>query len=458
VYHIEFDDPLVGGDSYHTVTTGSGTYNRWNNGPQGRVDVPPRTDLSLTPSRLSDPASPIGTTRRSVGIKAKPLSAQEGVNGTTGAEQLGTANQNWNVGLRFRVVPDPGTTPDPQVKLLAKGMIDGYVGVDTKALAAPPSASFSAEVTVEKLGIASASAASSGAQTEEVGLTINLSKEPGVEGAVKSSVQTTSASTGPKNFFLIGKVDVNTPLVCNLSATLVATNTENFAGGRSAAWSVLASQVVYLAPQPPGGGADPFYSFSVLNFQADTGTLTIAHPLAPLGTVSNPASKNDDGSVDQADVVDYSRLLPEVETILSDGLFSESDGLLGSLLSYSGITLSGKNDDGTISFSDGTLKFLDPSDPSIVRATADLIRILADPATPSFTATIANFAFVSLPADTSTLGQALKASGGVIAFDQDFIAETDNFTKTATATEASVVVGAPAEQGRGRSIRRRRRA
>jgi hypothetical protein len=445
-YTIQINNPLAGGDFYQTMTAGSAKYDAVVGGANTFITVPPLADLNVAPTLLSQLSHPV------VGMSGKtgklydcclPLSAREGA---TTVSTLGTATHVMNVGGTFRVVPE-GTEPAAGfVPLLAKGLIDGEIGVSLKALAGPPSASFSASIFIENLGTASASASSAGTQSETIGVSGTISKEPGVTGGIESSVQVTTSGTGPQNFHMLGKVPVNEDLNWNFSFTLSAMNTENFLGGKSAAWSYLTSQFVNLTAQSQRHRLkkeDPFFSESVFAFDATTGQLSVRHPSAALSSVVGEAIVEDDGSPGPTpSPTSYAGFVPEIEAILADDDFSTSDGLLGALLNYSGIHLSQTNPNGTISFTDGTLQFADPHNAGAVLATAALTHIMADPSTGSFMANLTNFQYDALQPGESALAGEFAMLGGQLWFDPDIIFDSNLFTESAESSPYTVD-GAP---------------
>lgn len=171
---------------------------------------------------------------------------------------MGRGTHSFNIGGTFKVVPDEGDPTTGDVDLLAKGMLDGFIRVATKGLADPPSASFNASIFIEKLGTATGTATSTGSTTETVGIEANLSKEPGVSGKAEKSVQVSTGGTAPVNFFMLGKVPIDTTLNWNFIMTLQAMNTENFLGGGSAADSKLAQQFVNLTARYSDPKKRPF--------------------------------------------------------------------------------------------------------------------------------------------------------------------------------------------------------
>ena len=176
---------------------------------------------------------------------------------------------------------------------------------------------------------------------------------------------------------------------------------------------------------------------SIFSFDTTTGLLDIAHPLAaqtsaPVDSIAGIAAPAFEGDPFQfSDTVllgDRQNLLPEVEMILENDEFQDSDALLGSLLSYSSITFQGANDDGTLGFSDGQLTFLDPTDGATVKASCDITGILADPGSDVFAGK-----HLQLPVRNAHRGRYVarrrpRRQGGTIEFDPEIIDETSSST------------------------------
>jgi hypothetical protein len=97
-----------------------------------------------------------------------------------------------------------------------------------------------------------------------------------------------------------------------------------------------------------------------------------------------------------------------------------------------------------VSFTDGQLFFLDPTNLATVRASAQITGISADPNAEAFRGTISNFQFGSITAADSAFGSTLQRAGGTIEFDPEIITATDSFTVGATTDTPWSVVITPA--------------
>lgn len=440
-YTILISNDLSGDDFYNTNTLGSGEYDRYTAGTL-TVRVPPAADFARSPTTLSIQLHPIKGRSGNPGKlfnAGNVLAASEGATGFS--ITLGTATQALNIGGTFKVVPEGNEANTGFVNLLAKGMLDGQIGVGLQTFAGPPSASYNSSIFIEHLGTATATASSAGTQSETIGVEATLSKEPGVTGKAERSVQVSTSGTSPQNFFMLGKVPVNTPINWNFTMTLQAMNTENVLGGRSAAWSWAVQQFVNLTPQGERHTLkreDPFFSESVFTFDAASGALNVLHPNAVLGFREGEAIVEDDGTLGRTPSTEYSGFRPEVEAILQYGKFSETDSLLHSLLRYSGIYLDHANPDGTFAFTDGILEFLDPLDVSNILASTRLTDIVADPSTGMFSARVSDFQFDSLSPGSSPLGVSFSRRGGEMWFDPSIIFDSNLFTQSATSSPYTV--------------------
>lgn len=461
-YTVEIDDPLTGGDFYKTITTGEGRY-RFFSEPAipGSLDggcgglrrdfaVPPSVDVDRMPTLCSELTHPVfcrsGMTGK-LNVVCTVLSAGEGWSSEHG-RKLGTAEQVLNIGGTFRIVPEGDEPATGFVNLVAKGLIDGLIGVDTKVGAGPPTVSFGATIFIEHLGTASASNVSDGSQSETLGVKGTLAKAPGVEGSIGTTTQANTAGTKPSNFFMLGKVPINTPINWNFTFDLKATNTENFLGGSSAAWSWVIQQFVNLTPQGKRHvfkKEDPLLSDTVFAFDAGTGELKVLHPNSSIGALTVEATTDDAGQPEPAAMIDFSTFLhPEVDAILSNGTFSTDDVLLGSLMRYSGMFLA-HSSGGIFTFTDGLLEFLDPEDQLTVMATMQITDIVADSVEGEFSAFFTDFTPLTLNVSQSPLAQLLIAGGGPGWFDPDIIDDSSGFTTDATSSPYTVDIMAAAE-------------
>jgi hypothetical protein len=452
-YHIEIDLALTGASFNRTATVNAANYRRYRNGKKEVVIVSASDDINTTPTKLTDGSCPVGYNvdrdgylylmlERGLhaGEGAAPLPVQQQF---PGIKAVGTATMAINVGGTFRIVPNEGTTPVDKVKVLARGMIDGFIGLDPHPFTAPPVASFSQAIFIDGLGTALATAGTTATSSATVGVTGTVSGQPGVTAQIQGSSQVATSGTVPQNFFLLGKLPVNTPIVWNVSLTLQATNAATALGGGSAAWSDFTEGYVVVIPEPAGGGpTDPFYSTIRCGYNADSGLLGVTHPLIFAGAIPGLGVINDDGTSGPPLVNDYSGFLPEVELILADGAVP-NDALHGALMQFSFFQRQETNPDGSIPFSNGTVDFLDPNNRANVLARADVTEVIAYPSVPQLFAELGNFTLVNLAPGSSPLADAFTIAGGAIDFDANIIALSDNFSQTATTTLPFQMVGGP---------------
>jgi hypothetical protein len=215
------------------------------------------------------------------------------------------------------------------------------------------------------------------------------------------------------------------------------------ASGCNAALSRLNEMFVSLIPAPIGQGEDPFYSCAVFEFDHELGLLRVAHPLArhgaQHGAVAMIAPAEGARPVPAAaPSVDYSMLMPEVETVFSDGRL-QPDALRGACLKYIDILFAEKRADGAFVFQHGILEFLDPADRSRTLAVCGLTNIVARADINSFTADVEAFEALALPLEESPLARELAAGGCRIHLDPAIINATRGFTESAGAPTPYVV-------------------
>lgn len=446
-YYIEIADKLSGGDFYKTRTIGEGFYTRYTGDPL-KVAVPPNPDLDRSPTLLSDDRQPLRQAPSDIGRIEKlfALSAREGSNTTEGGDKVntyGTAQQTFNIGGTFKVIAEANERTDGFINLLAKGLVDGFTRANPTSRA-DASASYSASIFIEHLGTVTATSITNPTRTETVGASAELSKNPNVSGKIETSVQKNTAGTAPQNFFMLGKVPIGQVVNWNFTMILQAMNESSLLLPSSAtSWAI--QQFVNLTPQGERLSVkkeDPLLSETRLRFDAATGKLSFLHPNATLAPVEFAESLDEDGDPIPTSPVSFASFLPEVEAVLdANGEFSDTDGLLHSLLAYEDLIYSGLDTDGSFIFADGRVDFLDPTDRSRRRASARLTNVKADPARNRFTASIADFELLELSPGASPLAETLAREGGLLWLDPSIMQLTGGFVQSATTSPYTVFGG-----------------
>lgn len=161
---------------------------------------------------------------------------------------------------------------------------------------------------------------------------------------------------------------------------------------------------------------DPFFSLTLTHFDADTGELILGGPNATF----------DSGMPSE---------LPIIDVVIDSNGNLTTDPLLNALLDYSGIFLQEENNDGTFSFTDGSLRALNPSNPSDIFFSADIVDILANPNNSMFSAKLQNFVPGSISTDSSPLLEEFVSAGiAELWLDAAIMDFSDLFSQTGTTS------------------------
>jgi hypothetical protein len=441
------DPNLAGGDFYRTESLPEGQYNVYDATlftTDSLVLKPGDAQVNMLPSQVDDAICPIFATTKGNRIRLRTSPGQAAEQGRIGSsftadKTVGKATVLMNMAGSFSINAPSGGPP--KVKVVSRYLIDGEVWTSVNNVFGALSATIDATVNIDGLGIITSGANQTGLVGGTLGLTPSMSPTgPGVSVGLTPSTQTVASGTQLMHKGFIGELPVGTQIPWAISMALRAENDRQaiFGVGCSAATAFMAhfwAEIALFA-----AGIDPLYSSGLFSFDTGTGLLGIAHPLAVLSAheTAQPIIIEVEGAPPafgpSASLGERSNLMPEVEAIIDGDVFSDGDGLLGSIISYADISFLFDNGDGTFSFNDGRIEFLDPADLSTVRASADITNVVADGNAETFTGSITNFQFGTLNAQSSPLGAALEQSGGTIEFDPDIISDSEGFTVDATTS------------------------
>ena len=423
MFRIQIDGVQPGAIS-RSMTTDEGLYQGVLDGIVRAAKLTPATDFDTPPAALGIPDSPIGirTGGGTVTLFARVRNtfAAEGSFQTLRAR--GRASLLYNVGVIFRVVQDPGDTPQSTVTLGVTGMMDGFTLAKPNALV-PGDAEASLDARVEIIGgpKATALSTSSGTSTSTHGIT--LSTDPSI--GPQASKQVTNAGNRPELFSWLPSVPVNSPLVCQLSLALTARASAidvPILGRllRETAHAVLAVQYVSLIPDPPGRALT---SSATATVSLDLGgglVLSLAHPLASLGVVETAQGQADGEVFESGVTLDYSGFQPEVETVRVNGEVISGDPLKGALIAYPSMSVIGVEPDGSVLLSGGTLTFSDAESGAVI-ATAEMNDVRVGLIEQTLTARLDAFT-AEFDLETSLVGSQLSEFGGTLLYASDVLA------------------------------------
>lgn len=440
-------DTLQPGAISRSSTIGEGIYKGIINSTDGTFKLTPQSDFNVPPTALGLPASPIGIKtaggRVSLGPRTLTYAAAEGKVGSLTAK--GRATLIYDVGVVFRVVQDPGTSPRQNVSLLATGIMDGFTNVVPNSLVPGiPEATLDARIEIPGLDKVVASSSATGSATVTHGITVTT--DPSASIGPQVSKQVTNAGNKPVSFQMLRLVPVNQPLVCHIALSLMAAADAleiPIAGPalREAASAVLTTQYVFLIPDPPGTALVSSTTAAV-SIGLGGAVLALVHPLTSLGVV-NAAEGHADGAIVESGLsVVYTGFRPEVEAVLFNGSAAPADPLRGTLIGYPMMSFSGIAPDGAVLLTGGALTFTDAASGATM-ATANLSNVRASVSTQTLTGSVSGFTAVGFPLAASPIATGLNQRGGTLTFWTDAVAAVQNAVGLEPSGPGSVVLIVP---------------
>ena len=444
MFRIQIDSQFQPGALSRSSTIGEGIYRGTIDTTAGIFKLTPQTDFNRQPASLHDAASPLAMTASSSSVSLGPRpvpGVRQGDFGNLRAH--GRATLVYDIGVVFRVLTDV-QPPPATVTLLATGMMDGITSVVPNSLV-PGTPEATLEATIEIVGLekAVASSSASGSVTVSHGLTLSteaLGIGPG------SSKQITLAGNSPRTFSILKPVPVNQPLVCRITASLMAkagTLEIPIIGPyvRESAAAVLMTQYVFLIPDPPGTAVVSSTSAKI-SVGAGGPRIELAHPLAELGVVQGPRGLPDNSLVDVGVDVDYSGFRPEVEWVLLNGTATPDDPLRGALLGYPDLSVSGVGLDGSVQLTGGPLQFIDAANGGTL-ATAQLTDVRATLTDLRLTASVTEFTPATASVAASPVAMRLQQNGGTLTLGTDVLPQLLNPAGVVTSGPPTAVLITP---------------